>query len=280
MGRAESSLFTISGFGDEIAADLDEQLDSLQALGIDHLELRGVWGKSVLDLTDAELRQVKSALAQRGMAVSAIGSPIGKISLDVPFAPHLDDLKRVIEMAADLGTRYVRLFSFWVAQGEHESKRAEVLRRMEAFARAAEGSPVMLVHENEKEIYGDTPERCADILDTVAAPNLNAVWDAANYVQVGIDRPFDRGWPLVGRYVVYAHIKDALAATGEVVPAGEGDGQVLELLRAMRQRAGDTFLSLEPHLVFEGRYAGFSGRDLFEEAAVALRALLRGIDPE
>ncbi|MHB0876167.1 MAG: sugar phosphate isomerase/epimerase family protein [Anaerolineae bacterium] len=267
-------MFILSGFGDEIAADLDEQLDALHSMGIGHLELRGAWGKNVLDLSDGELAQVKAALAARGMAVSSIGSPIGKVDLDAPFAPHLDDLRKVIGMAAFLGCPYVRLFSFWVAEGEHEAKRAEVLKRVEAFCRAAEGAPVMLLHENEKEIYGDTPERCADILRTVAAPNLSAVFDPANYVQVGVEKPFDRGWPLLGDYVVYAHIKDALLGNGEVVPAGEGDGQVPELLQAMARRSGDYFLSLEPHLVLAGQYAGFSGRQLFQRATDALKALL------
>lgn len=267
-------MFILSGFGDEIASDLDEQLDALQSLGIQYLELRGAWGKSVLDLSDAELRQVKSALDGRGMAVSAIGSPIGKVALDAPFAPHLDDLRRILDMAEYLSSPYVRLFSFWVAEGEHEAKRAEVMERVAAFCRTAEDARVMLLHENEKEIYGDTPERCADILRTVAAPNLQAVFDPANYVQVGVEKPFDRGWPLLIDYVVYAHIKDALLSDGEVVPAGEGDGQVPELLRAMKQRGGDYYLSLEPHLVLAGQYAGFSGQQLFRRATDALKRLL------
>ncbi|MGI6209531.1 MAG: sugar phosphate isomerase/epimerase family protein [Anaerolineae bacterium] len=272
-------MFTLSGFGDEISPDLDEQLDALQSIGIGHLELRGVWGKNVVDLTDEEVDRVRRALGDRGMRLSAIGSPIGKVAVDAPLEPHLDDLRRILDIAQRLGTDLVRIFSFYIQPGEHEEQRAEVLRRMEALVRVAEGTGVTLLHENEKEIYGDTPERCADILRTLDAPGLRAVFDPANYVQVGVAAPFDRGWPLIGEYVVYAHIKDALLDSGRVVPAGQGDGQVPNLLQALKDRGQPCFLSLEPHLVFAGSSQGFSGQELFGQAADALRSLIAQLEP-
>lgn len=270
-------MFTLSGFGDEISSDLEEQLDALKGMGIEHLELRGVWGKNVVDLTDEEVGRVRGALSDRGMAVSAIGSPIGKVPVDAPLEPHLDDLRRILEVAHRLNTGLVRVFSFYVKPGEHEERRAEVLRRMEALVRVADGSDVTLLHENEKEIYGDTPERCADILTNVDSPLLRAVFDPANYVQVGVATPFDRAWPLMGDYVTYAHIKDALLESGRVVPAGQGDGQVVSLLEALKDRGQPCFLSLEPHLVFAGSSQGFSGEELFQQAADALRELIAGL---
>ncbi len=267
-------MFVLSGFGDEIAAELDQQLDALLRMDIHHLELRGVWGKNVLDFSNQDVETIGAALKARGMGVSAIGSPIGKVPIDSPLEPHLDDLKRIMEIAHLLDTAYVRLFSFYVEPGAADNHRTEVLRRMEAMVRAAEGSDIVLLHENEKDIYGDTPERCADILRSVDSPVLRAVFDPANYVQVGVEQPFERGWPLLGDYVVYAHIKDALLEDGRVVPAGQGDGQVRELLRALKDRGDRCFLSLEPHLVFAGASQGFTGEDLFRQAAEALRELL------
>jgi sugar phosphate isomerase/epimerase len=267
-------MFTLSGFGDEISADLDEQLDTLKGLGVNYLEVRGAWGKSVLDFDDRELARLKQALASRQMRVSSIGSPIGKVPIDSPFAPHLEDFRRILGMAEYLESKYVRIFSFYGTTEEPERWRSEVLRRLEAFVRAAEASPVIVLHENESNIYGDIPQRCADILRSVGSPRFLAVWDAANFVQVGVDRPFDIGWPLLADYVVYVHVKDALRGTGEVVPAGEGDGQVRELLAALAPRQEEVFLSLEPHLVFAGQWAGFSGAELFGRAHAALTHLL------
>lgn len=271
-------MFVLSGFGDEIAADLDQQLDALARMDIHHLELRGVWGKNVLDFSNQEVDAIAAALKARGMAVSAIGSPIGKVPIDSPLEPHLDDLKRVMQIAQRLGTGFIRLFSFYVEPGGADRHRSEVLRRMEAMVRTAEGSGLVLLHENEKDTYGDTPERCADILRSVESPLLRAVFDPANYVQVGVQQPFERAWPLLGDYVVYAHIKDALLEDGHVVPAGHGDGQVKELLQALKDRGERCFLSLEPHLVFAGASQGFTGEDLFRQAAQALRELVSQLD--
>lgn len=271
-------MFVLSGFGDEITAELDQQLDALRRMDIQHLELRGAWGKNVLDFTDDEVAAVVRALRLRGMSVSAVGSPIGKVPIDAPLEPHLDDLKRIISIAQEVDTGFVRVFSFYVEPEDPGRYRGEVMRRTEAMVRVAEGSGLVLLHENEKDIYGDTPERCADILQTIDSPLLRAVFDPANFVQVGVAQPFDRGWPLLRDYVVYAHIKDALAESGKVIPAGQGDGQVAELLQALHDRHRPCFLSLEPHLAFAGASQGFSGEDLFQAAAEALRALLADLE--
>ena len=105
----------------------------------------------------------------------------------------------------------------------------------------------MLLHENEKDIYGDVPERVLDIVESVGSPALRLAWDPANYVQVGVT-PFTDGYAKLRPHTVYVQIKDALLATGEVVPAGEGDGQVRETIRALAADGFDGFFSMEPHL--------------------------------
>jgi sugar phosphate isomerase/epimerase len=267
-------VFTLSGFGDEISADLDEQLAALKSMGINYLELRGAWGKNVLDFDEAELKRTKQALDEQGMAISSIGSPIGKVAIEAPFQPHLEDFRRMLDVAQCLESPFLRIFSFYVPDGRQGEYRAEVMRRMEALVRAADEAPVTVLHENESLIYGDSPERTADILRTIDSPKLRACYDPSNWVQVGVSRPFERAWPLLGDYVIYVHVKDAIAETGEVVTAGMGDGQVRELLQALKARGGNYFLSLEPHLVFAGSSLGFSGADLFRQAADTLRELV------
>lgn len=264
----------LSGFADEISPDLDEQLDTLASLGISYLELRGVWNRNVLSLTDAEAGEIKRELDRRGFKVSALGTPIGKIPVTDPFPPHLDQFRRALELAKLLAAPYLRLFSFFIPEGEDPGiHREEVLRRMRKMAEAAEGSGLTLVHENEKHIYGDTGARCRDLLESVNAPVLRAVFDPANFVQCGV-RPMDDAYPALRPYIEYVHIKDALFADGSVRPAGRGDGQVRALLAALKAGGFSGFLSLEPHLAAAGAYAGFSGPDLFAEAARALKECL------
>jgi sugar phosphate isomerase/epimerase len=265
---------TLSGFADEISADPQAQLSVLADESIAHLELRSAWSVNVADFTDAQLAQFRAATEGAGVAVSAIGSPIGKIAISAPFAPELDRMRRIADIAGDLGTAIVRVFSFYLPAGEPpERYRAQVIDQMGALARIAEERGVILAHENEKEIYGDLPGRCADLLASVASPALRATFDPANFVQCGV-RPFTDAYALLRPYLVYLQVKDAVAATGEVTPAGEGDGQLRETLLALRDSGFAGFMSLEPHLDLAGRQGGFSGPDKFRQAARALKSLL------
>jgi sugar phosphate isomerase/epimerase len=265
---------TLSGFADEISPDPAEQLAVLAAENITHLELRSAWSVNVADLGDAELARFRHALDATGVRVSAIGSPIGKIGVDAPLGPELDRLRRVADVAAKFGTTIVRVFSFFIpASDPPERYRKQVIERMRALADIAEERGVVLAHENEKEIYGDRPQRCADLIEAVGSPALRATFDAANFVQCGV-RPHAEAYGLLRPYLVYLQVKDALAASGQVVPAGQGDGQVRETLAALRDSGFAGYVSLEPHLAAAGRFGGFSGPDDFRRAAQALKALL------
>ncbi len=269
--------FVLSGFADEISPDPAEQLDVLAAESISWLELRGAWSTNVADFTDAQVAAFRAAIDGAGVRVSAIGSPIGKIGIGAPFLPELDRMRRIAEIAAAMGTSLVRVFSFFIPAGEPaERHRAQVIDQLGALAALASEHGLTLAHENEKLIYGDVPERCADLITAVGSPALKATFDAANFVQCGV-RPHDEAFELLRPHLVYVQIKDALAATGEVVPAGQGDGQVRQTLAALAESGFDGFLSLEPHLATAGQFGGFSGPEAFRRAAQALKDLLAGL---
>ncbi|MHB0859291.1 MAG: sugar phosphate isomerase/epimerase family protein [Anaerolineae bacterium] len=269
-------MFTLTGFADEISDELDVQLEVLERLDIHYLELRGVWGKNVLALDDAQVERVKNVLDRRGMRVSAIGSPIGKIGIDDPFEPHLEAFRRALELARVLETPYVRIFSFYVPEGEADRYRGPVMERMGALLDEARGHPVTLLHENERRIYGDIPRRCRDILETFESPQLRMTFDPANFVIDNV-HPFTDAYDLLRDYIAYVHVKDATMDDKRIVPAGQGDGQVLELLKALQESGYDGFLSLEPHLAHAGGFSGYSGPELFGVAAAALRELMQEI---
>jgi sugar phosphate isomerase/epimerase len=268
-------MWTLTAFADEISPDLGVQLSTLADESIRYLEFRGVWNKNVLDLSDSEIQTVKATLDQHGIKVSSIGSPIGKIPIAGDFAPHLDRFQRAMQVARVLEAPYIRIFSFFIPTGEDPARyREAVLERMRRLARAAEGSGVTLLHENEKEIYGDIPARCLDILTQVISPILRAAWDPANFVQCGV-RPHAEGYAALRPFIAYVHVKDARLGSGQVVPAGQGDGELRETIMALRASGFDGFFSLEPHLAAAGTFSGFSGPDLFRVAVRAFKDLLR-----
>ena len=266
-------MFTLSGFADEISPDLDTQIQVLSKLNISFLELRGVWGQNVLALGDDDLTRVKAALDDHGIGVSAIGSPIGKIKIDDPFEPHLEAFRRTLYVAERFESPYIRMFSFFVPAGEADAHRDQVIARLRALLDEAKGHDVILLHENESDIYGDVPRRCLDIMQTMASPQMRLTFDPDNFARCGA-RPYDDAYPMLEPYVAYMHIKDIILAENRRVPAGQGDGQIPQLLRALQDKGYDGFLSLEPHLASGGPFKGYSGPELFESAVKGLRAVL------
>jgi sugar phosphate isomerase/epimerase len=269
----------LSGFADEISQDLGEQLDTLESLGIKYFEFRGVWGKNVLALDREQLAQVKAEIDRRGIGVSALGSPLGKAPIDADFDDYTKLVQHAIDVANTMETRYIRMFSFYC--NDLDGDRVEVMRRIQAMVDMAAASGVTMLHENEKGIYGEQPERCQDLHRTIVGDSFRATFDPANFVQAGV-KPFDTAYPLLKPYIGYFHIKDAMMGEGKVVPAGEGSGQVRELMAAAKETSYDGFLSLEPHLKVAGHSTGYTGPELFATAANALRGILDelGIEEE
>ena len=249
----------ISGFSDEITSDVDTQFRVLKELGISYFEPRGIDGKNISVLTDEEVAELREKMDCYGIKASSIGSPIGKVKLEDPFEPHFEVFKRVVKIAKALDTKYIRMFSFFHEGGEVWSgeERAEVLARLRRMIDYARENDVILLHENEKDIYGDTAERCADLMNELACEHFRAVFDPANFVQCGQDTK--DAYERLNENIEYMHIKDAVMESGKVVPAGYGDGNVKFVLGQLFEKGYNGFLSLEPHL---GKFAGLADLEL------------------
>ena len=240
--------YQLCAFADEASNALSGQIEALKKHGISKLEIRNLDGKNVADLSIAEARELRARLADNGISVWSVGSRIGKIGIKDELAPHLDELKHTLELAAALGTDKMRIFSFYIPVGDDPNVyRDEVMERLGKFVDIARGSGIKLCHENEKEIYGDTAARCLDIMKTF--PELGAIYDPANFVQCGEDTL--KAWDMLREHIVYMHIKDALS-DGRIAPAGHGCGNIPELIKRYGAMGGEV-LTLEPHLfIFEG----------------------------
>ncbi|WP_334172805.1 sugar phosphate isomerase/epimerase family protein [Sinomonas sp.] len=265
--------WALSGFGDEIDDDPRVQAAVMRALGASHIEVRGAWGTNIIELSEEQLAELKKVFDEAGLKASAIASPIGKVDVGLPVEHEVERLGRALRAAEVLGAPYIRIFSFYYEGKAPEDVRDAVIERMAALARRAEGTGVVLVHENEKDIFGDIPERVLDIVETVDSPALKLAWDPANFVQVGV-KPFSDGYERLRPHVVYLQVKDALFSTRQVVPAGEGDGEVLRTVEALRDSGYEGFASLEPHLAYAYETGGFSGPYAFGVAARAFAKVL------
>jgi len=279
-------MFTLSAFADEISHDPREQVAALKASRVRFIEFRSIYKTNVLALSDEQIKEFKKLLDDEGIGLSAIGSPIGKYPIDQPLQPHLDKFKRAIELCGVFGTKGIRVFSYYPPGNDPKfdvadwpKYRDEVIIRMAAKADIAAKSGVILFHENEHRIYGDSPERVADILGTVNSPALRAAYDAANYAYGNFDPV--AGWEKTKAYTSHFHIKDwkqgGHAAGHEYgVIAGTGDGHIAHSIKGAVAMGYKGFATMEPHLRGGGPTGGITGPDLFPYATDAFRAILKG----
>ena len=275
--------FRLSAFADEAAVDFAGQLAELKKHGINLLEIRGVDGKNMSKLTDEEARAARQMMDDAGIGLSALGSPYGKYPIEADFAAHREDFRRGLELAHLLGADKIRMFSFFIPGGDDAANwRGKVMDQLGEMIEMAQAEGILLCHENEKGIYGDTADRCIDLLETL--PQLGCVFDPANFIQCGVDvlPAFDR----MADRITYMHIKDALRESGAVVPAGCGDADFPALIARLRALDRPMVMTLEPHLtVFKGlsdlqgeelvhRYSYPDSTASFAAAVEAVRGLL------
>lgn len=256
--------YVLSGFSDEYAPSLDEQIEGLQKLGIKYMELRFVDGINVADLTDEQVQTVYEKLQIAGIGVSSIGSPVGKIQLDDDFDAHVKKAERVFSIAQTFGCKYVRMFSFYLGERTREESKSIVIERLRVLVALAEKYGVTLCHENEAKIYGEQPEDCLALIKALDG-KMRCVFDMGNFRLDGADPP--RAYELLKDYIEYFHIKDATIA-GEIVPCGEGDAKIEEILQKHKTDK-QVFVSLEPHLVAFTGLSALAGSELTQKYSFA-----------
>ncbi len=246
-----NNLINISGFADEIGIRLSTQLKVVKQLGMKYVCLRTINGKSIAKYTVAEAqKKLAPVLREAGIGVSSLGSPIGKINIDdeAAFETQLKQLDVLCGVCKVLGCKYIRIFSFFVPQDKDPAiYKDEVLRKLRQFVEIAQQHKIILIHENEKDIYGDIASRCRIIFDEIQSDYLKAAFDSANFVQCG-ENALD-AYNLLKDKVVYIHIKDAMKEGGDNVVCGTGDGQIPQVLQCAFENGYSGFLTLEPHLV-------------------------------
>ncbi|MGL6076267.1 MAG: sugar phosphate isomerase/epimerase family protein [Fimbriiglobus sp.] len=270
-------MFKLSAFADEISPDPREQIRVLQLAKVKHIEFRSIHKTNVLALTDAQIAEFQKQCQDAGIGYSAIGSPIGKVAIDASFEPHLEKFQRAIELAHRLGTPNIRIFSYYPPantpfSGDWSPYRDEILRRMNVKAEIAAKANITLFHENEHKIYGDSPERVADIIANVSNPALQCAYDAANWVYCGYD-PI-QGWELTKHRTTHLHIKDWKTGEEHGVIAGTGHGHIPYSIAEAVKSGYHGFAVMEPHLRGGGPTGGVTGGDLFPYAVAAFRKIV------
>ena len=244
--------YLLSAFADEYTSEFVGQLQILKELGVDYLEIRGVDGTNVSELSYVQVKDVKLKLNDYGIKISSIGSPIGKIAIDKNLPEHYDKAKKVFETANYLDAKNIRMFSFYLPEGKSRQEcKNQVFDALGNLVEIASQYGVTLCHENEANIYGESPQLCKQIVDYFGG-KIKCVFDMGNFVLDGY-KPYPDGYELLKDDIEYFHIKDSLSA-GAIVPPGVGEASIKDILSAHKNyKKGNVFVTLEPHLqTFDG----------------------------
>ena len=282
------SKILISAFADEYDHDPRLQAEFLGKRGVPYIEPRFISGVNIANLAESDTKAYADLLAEHGVRAFAIGSPLGKINLADDFDAHLDLAKKCFTNANVMGAKNIRMFSFYLRDGQsRDEARGEVIDKLGRLIDVADQYGVTLCHENEALIYGESPERCLDIL-TAFGGRLKAVFDMGNFVLDGY-KPFPDGYELLRDYLNYFHIKDSMSV-GAIVPPGCGEARIADILAAHKAYTNsDIVVTLEPHLetfdglnklvgkTFENPYKFSSAKVAFETALDKLMEIVANI---
>ena len=277
-------LFPIAAITDEFSPDIAAAVRSMSEIGMTAAELRVVFGKNIIDLTDEELGRAKQIVNAQGMSIISIASPLLKCVL--PDAPEVDarfqqDIfaskhtfgdqarltERAFEIARRMGASIVRVFSYWRTVKPEECFERVVIA-LRTLAQKAAKHNLIIGLENEQACNIATGAETARVLAAIDHPHLQVVWDPCNALVSG-ENPFPQGYrQLPVRRIVHVHAKDCFVNdhTPTFGPLGECGIDWKGQIGALAADGYKGYISLETHWPGPGgdKHAGsmICGRNL------------------
>lgn len=266
FGKQAAALFTpkLGVITDELSEDFEKALDFISDQSLGYCEVRELWSKNIVNLSQAELERAKQLIIRHGLKVSEIASPIFKYHLpempsprpnwgDTFKAATLTDkdteslLERVFKIAPFFGTAKVRVFSYWRVEEPEEAYPLVRERLAKAAALAAQRNITLLL-ENETDCNVGTGKELGRMVRDINSPNLRAMWDPCNALGLG-EVPYPDGYLQVRGLFRHMHIKDMKKdlATGkfQYVPVGKGAIDYRGQFTALRKDRYDGTMSIE-----------------------------------
>ena len=246
---------------DEVSDDLETALKFVREFGLKWVEIRNLWNHYVTELSLEDVKKARSLLDRYQIKLSVLDTSLYKCTLpgtqslrgkkdDYPYPEQDALLKRAIERSELLGSRFIRVFSFWRVENpdavfdrvvEHLSKSVEVARTADR----------VLLLENVGGAMAETGAEAARLLKAIPSPHLGLAWDPNN-AYCGGETPFPEGYACLDKKRIHhVHLRDARRdpATRQCrwLPVGKGDVDNAGQLRALVKDGFKGTLNLETH---------------------------------
>lgn len=234
----------LSLIADEFSATLDEQIAAAKRIGVAAIDLRSVDGCNVIDLSESTLCEAVDRIQSEGLHVASLASALGKRQGSSQFmAKRLHILH---EVAANHGIANIRIFGRM-----HLDDRPDEtpLAWLHPLAAELDATPVEWVIEPELGTGITDPLTALSLIADTGIRNLKLVWDSANFVRQGYHNPVTELFERLSPYIGHVHVKDFDPNLQHPCPAGEGAGQITELIDGLLQDRYSGWIALEPQLV-------------------------------
>jgi L-ribulose-5-phosphate 3-epimerase len=257
--------FKVGIITDELTQNLEEALKFISTYSLSYCELREMWNKNIMNLSESELERAKRLIQKHSFHISDIASPIFKYNLpEMPAKPserrdtfmaNFTDqdteelLNKSFKLAHFFGTDKVRIFSYWRVDNP-EKAYPHVRNRLAKAAGMAARNRIVLVLENEHTCNVGTGAELGHIVREIDSPNLRALWDPGNATMLG-EVPYPDGYEHVRGLISHVHVKDSRKdpKTGQIVwmPVGSGTIDFRGQFKALRADGYTRTVSLETH---------------------------------
>ena len=222
--------------------------------GIEYFELKRMHGKRVPDITDEEVRLIQNVLRANEVTLSSLAPGLFKIPLDQDLI-SLEVGRRfdmTVALADRLNTRSIVIFGF--VRDDRHTETDAIRQIIDVFSRVAaraEQEGLTLFLENDRGLWGESPESVRQIIAGVNSPALRLNWDPGNLVGAFPEAPYPTSYELVREYVGHLHVKDAKAATGVGKFAhammGSGDVDWVGQFERLIREGYEGYCVIEPH---------------------------------
>ncbi len=189
---------------------------------------------------------IKDICQRTGVSIVALGLSTRFSSSDADERiQNQQELKRYIELAADLGVPMVRTFGGNVDEGQTLDQAIEWVTEgiSGAVPVAADREVVILLETHDAFCRG---EEVARALEPIDSPWVGAVWDVHHPFRMG--ESIEDTWRLIGPRVKHVHMKDArlLAdSSWQLALMGEGEVPCHDILGLLMREGYEGYICAE-----------------------------------
>ncbi len=251
---------------DEISEDFEHALAFCRDHNIRDIELRSIWGKSIVDHTDDDVKRIGDLAWKGDFRITCIASPFLKCHINDESAAvgnthsatersreeHWDILDRSLDIAKRFDAPIVRTFSFWRV-ADPDSVREEILDVLRVATEHVSAAGKLLGLENEYACNIATGEESRWFLDRIPNQALGLIWDPGNEAALGVD-PYPHGYEQIKHRMHHVHLKDpiAIAEGTAFTRIGQGAIDYVGQFKSFERDGYDGVLSIETHYRIDG----------------------------